>query len=89
MQVEEAPRSPSGPTGEAGSLPDVYRVIDSLRGRSLEEEIAGLRRAREKLLAAVPTAAERARLAELSVDKSEIQVGDRDRGAPIPSGSTR
>ena len=49
---------------DPGSLADVYRVIDSLKGRSLEEELAGLRKARERLLAAVPKAAERARQAE-------------------------
>lgn len=53
---------------DPGSLADVYRVIDSLKGRSLEEELAGLRRARMKLLAAVPGAADRARLARIQAE---------------------
>lgn len=64
MRADEPSGIKAGPDSDPGSLADVYRVIDSLKGRSLEEELAGLRRARMKLLAAVPEAAERARLAK-------------------------
>jgi len=64
VQVDETSSTPIRSVDEPGCPADVCTVIDRLKGRSLEEELAGLRRAREKLLAAVPEAAERARLAE-------------------------
>jgi len=64
VQVDETSSIPIRSVDEVESPTDVDSVIDRLKGRSLEEELAALRRAREKLLAAVPEAAERARLAE-------------------------
>lgn len=78
MSADEPPGGEVRQASDPGSLADVFRAIESLRGRSLEEEIAGLRNAREKLLAAVPEAAERARLAQR---ESEAAPNGR-RGAP-------
>jgi len=75
MRVDESSGTPNGPGDEPGTLADVYRAIERLKGRTLEDELAGLRRARQKLLAAVPKAAERARLAKQTVDSSDLGGG--------------
>ena len=92
MRVGEPSNAPIRPNDDAGSVADVYRAIESLKGRRLEGELAGLRKARERLLAAVPEAAERARLAEPSADESGsvecsaletgcfLRIGERSRG---------
>jgi len=66
VQVDETSSTPIRSVKVPGSLADAYSVIDRLKGRSLEEELAGLRTAREKVLAVVPRAAEQGRLAEMT-----------------------
>jgi hypothetical protein len=60
---------------------DIHRVIGSLKGRPLQEQLAGMLKARQRLLTAVPEAAERARK---TVAQRGARGGHSARRSPAP-----